>query len=136
LLGHDRLVVPAVEPWVDLDPAAAKLEVAERRRLLQPEPAVLARGLEADRREDNRQALLTRSVEQTTRRLDLRGHVRAERAGRIREAAREVDDEHGRARAQRHRLAETRPLVNLLRLLVAHAVTCSAAFSSSPNFAR
>ena len=57
LLQHDGLVVARVEARVDLDPAAAELELAERRRLLHPEPAVAAVRLEADRREDDRIAL-------------------------------------------------------------------------------
>src|SRR5207237_1632263 len=102
-----------------------ELEVTERRRLLEPEPPVLPRRLEADRREDDRQAFLTSCVEQPPRRLDLRGHLRAERAVGVGEAAREVDHDDARIPAERHRLAEPRLLVDLLGSLVAHAGTAS-----------
>ena len=84
LLQHDRLVVARLEPRVDLDPAPADLQLAEARHLLQPEAAVLQARLEADRREDDRQPLGPGGVEQPLRRLDLPGHVGAERARRDR----------------------------------------------------
>ena len=111
-----------IEARVDLDPAAADLQVAERRHLLQPETAVLQARLEPDRREDDRQPLRPRHVEQPPRRLDLRREVRAERALRIGEPAGEVDDEHRRPLAQRDALAQPGPRIDLARFLVA---TCT-----------
>ena len=118
--SDDGLVVARVEARVDVDPAAAELEHAEGRHLLQPEPAVLAVRLEADRRVDDREALRPRRVEQPSRCLDLRRQVGAERALGVGEPAVEVDHEHGGPLAQRELLAEPGPLVDLACLLIAH----------------
>ena len=103
----------------------AELQVAERRHLLHPEAAVLEARLEGDRGEDDRQPLRAGRVEQPPRRLDLRRQVGAERARGIGEPAREVDDEHGGARAERDALPQPRPGVDLACLLVAHAGTAT-----------
>jgi hypothetical protein len=120
LLHDDRLVLARLEPRVDVDPAPAELEPAERRHLLEPESAVLAVRREADRREDDRQPLVARGVEQPPCRLDLGGKVGSERALGIGEAAAEVDDEDGRPLAEPKRLAEPRAGVDLACLRVAH----------------
>ena len=128
LLEHDRLVLARLEPRVDLDPAAAELQVAERRHLLQPEAAVLQAGLEADRREDRPAAPSPRAAS-SSRFVASTSAVRSEPSAHvgIGEAAAEVDDEHGRARAERDALAEPRLRVDLACLLVAHAGTALAA---------
>src|SRR5207248_9764317 len=69
LLEYDRLVLPRLEPGVDLDPVASDLKCPKCRDFLQPKAAVLQPGLVADRREDDRQPLRPSDVEQALRRL-------------------------------------------------------------------
>src|SRR6516225_11303349 len=40
LFENDRLVLPPLEPRINLNPGAAHLELAQRGRLLEPKPAV------------------------------------------------------------------------------------------------
>src|SRR6185312_875244 len=75
-------------------------------------------------------------VEEPPGRLDLGGHVGAERALGVGEAAAEVDHEDRGARPERDALAEPRRRVDLACFLVAQAVTFSAEPSTSPTRAR
>ena len=140
LLEHDRLVLARLQARVDLHPAPADLQVAERRHLLEPEAAVLQARLVADGGEDHRQAPCPTGVEQPPGRLDLGAHVRPERAFRVGEPAAEVDDEDRGMRPDRHRLAEPRRRVDLRAcwsLTRSPAVTGSSlSLQSAPPSAR
>ena len=96
----DRLVVARVESRVDLDPAAAELQGrASAGTFCSQRPPSLRLGskpivVKTTGSPFSRAASRRRFVASTSAR-----QVRAERARRVGEAAREVDHEHGRARA-------------------------------------